>query len=76
MGQPKPRPRRSSPTKGGLVIPYQTPPFYGNWPNTKIGMGTKKTKKTKTNKKKTQGKGLLLGKNSPFNSIPLLGAIF
>ena len=75
MGQPRPRPRRSQPTKGGLVMTYQPPPFYGNWPNTKIGMGTKKTKKTK-NKKKTQGKGLLLGKNSPFNSIPLLGAIF
>ena len=69
MGQPKPR--RSSPTKGGLVIKYQPPPFYGNWPKNTIGMGTKKTKK----KNKT-GKGLLLGKNSPFNSIPLLGAIF
>ena len=78
MGQPKQRPRRSPPKTsnnqdGGLVIPYRTPPFYGNWPDTTIGMGTKKTK---TNKKKAQGKGLLLGKNSPFNSIPLLGAIF
>ena len=69
MGQPKPR--RSQPTKGGLVMPYQPPPFYGNWPGKTIGMGRKKTKK---NKKK--GQGLLLGKNSPFNSIPLLGAIF
>ena len=57
--------------QGGLVIPYQTPPFFGNWPGNMIGMGTKKTKK---NKKK--GKGLILGKNSPFNNIPLLGAIF
>ena len=73
MGQPRPRPRRSQPTKGGLVMPYQPPPFYGNWPNNTIGMGAKKPKKTK---KKAQGKGLLLGKNSPFNSIPLLGAIF
>ena len=73
MGQPRPRPRRSQPTKGGLVMPYQPPPFYGNWPNNTIGMGTKKPKKTKTKKK---GNGLLLGKNSPFNSISLLGAIF
>ena len=71
MGQPRPRPRRSQPTKGGLVMPYQPPPFYGNWPNNTIGMGTKKTKKTKK-----KGQGLILGKNSPFNSIPLLGAIF
>ena len=26
-------------------------------------------------KKKSKGKGLLLGKNSPFNSVPILGAI-
>ena len=57
--------------QGGLVMPYQPPPFYGNWPNNMIGMGTKKTKK-----KTKKGKGIILGKNSPFNSIPLLGAIF
>ena len=57
--------------QGGLVIPYQTPPFLGNWPGNMIGMGTKKTKK-----KQKKGKGLILGKNSPFNNIPLLGAIF
>ena len=49
------------------------PPFYGNWNNT-IGMG-KKTRKGKK-KKKSQGKGLLLGKNSPLNAIPILGDIF
>ena len=27
-------------------------------------------------KKSKYGKGLLLGKNSPFNNIPILGAIF
>ena len=37
------------------------PPFIGQW-----GDGTKKT----------SGKGILFGKNSPFNDIPLLGAIF
>ena len=51
---------------------YQPPPpFFGTWeqvPGT-IGAGKKKTKK------KT-GDGLLLGKNSPFNQIPLLGDIF
>ena len=60
--------------KGGNIVPYQNPPpFIGTWDNP-IGMGVKK----KTLKRKTQkkGKGLLLGKNSPFNSIPLLGAIF
>ena len=74
MGQPKQRPPRSVPKPydnqdGGLVIPYRTPPFYGNWSDDTIGMGTKK----KATKKK--GKGLLLGKNSPFNGIPLLGTI-
>ena len=37
------------------------PPFIGQW-----GDGTKKR----------TGKGILFGKNSPFNDIPLLGAIF
>ena len=56
-----------------LPMDYRSPPFIGTWDNP-IGMGTKK----KAPKKKTQkkGQGLLLGKNSPFNSIPLLGAIF
>ena len=50
----------------GEGYPYQPPPFYGNWKNP-IGMGVKK--------KKPKGKGLILGKNSPFNSIPILGSI-
>ena len=50
MGQPKPR--RSQPTKGGLVMPYQPPPFYGNWPGNTIGMGTKKNKKKNKKTKK------------------------
>ena len=61
-------------SKGGLIVPYQNPPpFIGTWDNP-IGMGVKK----KALKRKTQkkGQGLLLGKNSPFNSIPLLGTIF
>ena len=50
----------------GEGYPYQSPPFFGTWKNP-IGMGVKK--------KKSKGKGLLLGKNSPFNSIPIIGDI-
>ena len=50
----------------GQGYPYLPPPFYGNW-GKPIGMGVKK--------KKPKGKGLLLGKNSPFNSIPIVGDI-
>ena len=63
----------SSNTKNVYVPPTQgegypvfPPPFLGNWENP-IGMGVKK--------KKSKGKGLLLGKNSPFNSIPIIGDI-
>ena len=45
---------------------YQPPPpFYGTWEGENSGGG----------KKKKLGDGLLLGKNSPFNGIPLLGTI-
>ena len=43
--------------------PYMSPPFFGTWENP-VGAGVEK--------KKRKGKGLLLGKNSPFNSIPIL----
>ena len=60
-------------TKGkGHSLPYQSPPFYGSW-NEPVGLGLSKKPRKKSKKKK--GKGLLLGKNSPFNGIPLLGAI-
>ena len=55
------------PPTNGKGYPYQPPPFIGTWSNP-IGMGVKK-------KKNSKGKGLLLGKNSPFNSIPILGTI-
>ena len=50
---------------GGLVLPvnYRRPPFFGTWDQ--YGKG----------KKKKKGKGLLLGKNSPFKGIPLIGDI-
>ena len=56
-----------TPRKGGMGLQvsqkpflWQPPPFYGTWK----GEGRGK-----------QGKGLLLGENSPFNQIPILGAI-
>ena len=59
------------PPQGGKGAPrmgvWQPPPFMGSWPKTQAGMGKKKPTKKK-------GKGLLLGPNSPFNSIPLVGA--
>ena len=59
---PHPPPPTSTHGEG---YPYYPPPFFGNWENP-IGMGVKK---------KSKGKELLLGKNSPFNSIPILGDI-
>ena len=65
--------------RGGLQVPrkaaaglqvsqkpflWQPPPFYGTW-----GEGQGRGAKGK------KGKGLLLGDNSPFNHIPILGAI-
>ena len=78
MGLPKRRPPRSLPNEptynnqdGGLLVPtYRTPPFYGNWPDQTIGMGTKKKKSSQK-----KGKGLLLGKNSPFKNVPLLNIL-
>ena len=59
------------PSHGG-AYPYQPPPFHGTWENP-IGMGV--VAKGGSAKNKAKGKGLLLGKNSPFNSIPILGSI-
>ena len=56
-------------SKGGSS-PLMPPPFY-SYPPYVTGNGKKKKKRTSTKK----GKGLLLGKNSPFNGIPILGAI-
>ena len=49
------------PPTHGEGYPYGPPPFFGTWENP-IGMESK-------------GKGFLLGKNSPFNSVPILGTI-
>ena len=56
------------PPTHGEGYPYRSPPFIGTWENP-LGMGVKKKKS------KSKDKGLLLGKNSPFNSIPILGTI-
>ena len=60
------------PSTHGEGYPYRSPPFFGTWENP-IGMGVKK-KKSK-GKGRPRGSGLLLGKNSPFNSTPILGNI-
>ena len=66
--------RRGSSNTANVYVPhpYRSPPFLGTWKNP-IGMGVKK-KKSK-GKGRPAGAGLLLGKNSPFNSIPILGTI-
>ena len=69
VGRPKGKgaPRVGRPKGKGaprLGAPFQRPPpFVGNWGR---GMGKKKSKK---------GEGLLLGSKSPFQNIPILGAI-
>ena len=88
MGLPKRRPPRSIPSKpsnynqdGGLLVPtYRTPPFYGNWPDQTIGMGTKKKKGKGQRQSRSAAtvktaSGLLLGKNSPFKNVPLLNIL-
>ena len=68
VGRPKGKgaPRVGHPKGKGaprLGAPFQRPPpFVGNW-----GQGMEK--------KKSKGEGLLLGSKSPFNNIPILGAI-
>ena len=83
MGQPKQRPPRSVPEPtndnnqdGGLLVPmYRTPPFFGNWPDGTIGSGMSTKKKAPKKKAQKKGKGLLLGKNSPFKNVPLLNIL-
>ena len=64
VGRPKGKgaPRVGRPKGKGAPRLGAPPPFFGTW-----GQGMKK--------KKSKGKGLLLGSKSPFNNIPILGAI-
>ena len=75
-GAPKIGSPPKNPSRRGKGAPrmgmYMPPPFIGRW-DKQVGMGIKKKKATK--KKPIKGKGLLLGPNSPFNQIPLLGSI-
>ena len=61
MGKPK---GKGAPRLGGpaATLFQRPPPIVGNWGQ---GMG----------KKKSKGEGLLLGEKSPFNNIPILGAL-
>ena len=62
IGRP---PKQNGGAAPRLGVYQPPPPFFGTWEQG--GGGSKKKKKS--------GKGLLLGKNSPFNGIPLLGTI-
>ena len=67
IGRPKGKgaPRLGRPKGASAHFPLDPPPpFVGNWEKTTVGRG-----------KKSKGKGLLLGEKSPFNNIPILGAI-
>ena len=58
--------------EGYTPIPHRPPPFSGTWKDMEykgpLGMGIKK--------KKSKGRGLLLGSKSPFKGNPILGDIF
>ena len=56
--------------------PVWFPPNMMDPPVPIIGRGAKRGAKKTKKKKQVKGSGLLLGKDSPFNKIPLLGAIF
>ena len=60
-------------SKGGEVYPHLPPPIVGSWPNY---AGTVGASSNKSKTKRIKGKGQLLGKNSSFNGVFLLGAIF
>ena len=60
IGRP---PKQNGGAAPRLGVYQPPPPFFGTWEQAGGG------------KKKKSGNGLLLGKNSPFNGIPLLGTI-
>ena len=70
IGRPK---GKGAPRLGGPVLPFQRPPpIVGNWGRRPLGTEGPWGQRIK---KKSKGKGLLLGEKSPFNNIPILGAI-
>ena len=68
IGRPPKQDGGAAPRLGVYQPP---PPFFGTWEQNSHQAGAGK----KGGKKKKLGNGLLLGKNSPFNGIPLLGTI-
>ena len=67
----RPKGGKGAPRLGGpaATLFQRPPPIVGNWEQATSwgrGMGKKKSKK---------GEGLLLGSKSPFNNIPILGAL-
>ena len=71
VGRPPKQDGGAAPRLGAYQPP---PPFFGTWEQARGRVGAGKKGGKKGGKKKS-GNGLLLGKNSPFNGIPLLGAI-
>ena len=67
IGRPAKQDGGAAPRLGAYQPP---PPFFGTWEQARGRVGAGK----KGGEKKS-GNGLLLGKSSPFNGIPLLGAI-
>ena len=73
----RPKGGKGAPRLGGpaATLFQRPPPIVGNWEQATSwgrGMGKKKSKKGERAKR---GEGLLLGSKSPFNNIPILGAI-
>ena len=73
----RPKGGKGAPRLGGpaATLFQRPPPIVGNWEQATSwgrGMGKKKSKKEERAKR---GEGLLLGSKSPFNNIPILGAI-
>ena len=69
----RPKGGKGAPRLGGPVLPFQRPPpIVGNWGRRPLGTEGPWGQGIK---KKSKGKGLLLGEKSPFNNIPILGAI-
>ena len=70
IGRPPKQDGGAAPRLGAYQPP---PPFFGTWEQNSVSHQAGAGKKG--GGKKKLGNGLLLGKNSPFNGIPLLGAI-
>ena len=69
----RPKGGKGAPRLGGPALPFQRPPpIVGNWGRRPLGTEGPWGQGIK---KKSKGEGLLLGEKSPFNNIPILGAL-